>query len=50
VLNARTLLFASQRDFTQSRYDYVLATLQLQSAAGSLGAEDLQKANSWLKK
>jgi outer membrane protein len=50
VLNARTLLFASQRDFTQSRYDYVLGTLQLQSAAGSLGAEDLQQANSWLKK
>lgn len=50
VLNARTLLFASQRDFTQARYDYVLATLQLQSAVGALGAENLQQANSWLKK
>lgn len=50
VLNARTLLFASQRDFTQSRYDYVLATLQLQSAAGALGTEELQRANSLLKK
>lgn len=50
VLNARTNLFLAQRDFTQSRYNYILATLRLNVAAGSLDSEDLQQVNGWLKK
>jgi outer membrane protein len=50
VLNARTSLFLAQRDYAQSRYDYVLATLSLKAAAGTLGVEALQQVNGWLKK
>jgi outer membrane protein len=50
VLNARTQLFLAQRDHAQSRYDYVLAILNLKSSAGSLELNDLQQINGWLKK
>ena len=50
VLNTRTGLFLAQRDYTQSRYDYILATLRLKGATGSLAMEDLQQINGWLKK
>ena len=50
VLNTRTGLFLAQRDYTQSRYDYVLTTLRLKGATGSLSTEDLQQINGWLKK
>jgi outer membrane protein len=48
VLVARRNLFAAQRDYAQSRYDYLLNTLRLQEAAGSLSVEDLRTVNSWL--
>jgi outer membrane protein len=50
VLNTRTGLFLAQRDYTQARYDYILATLRLKGATGSLAMEDLQQINGWLKK
>jgi len=50
VLNTRTGLFLAQRDYTQARYDYILATLRLKGATGSLATEDLQQINGWLKK
>ncbi len=50
VLNARTQLFLAQRDYAQSRYDYVIAVLNLKSSAGSLETDDLQQINGWLKK
>ena len=50
VLNTRTGLFLAQRDYTQSRYDYILATLRLKGATGSLTPDDLKQINSWLKK
>jgi outer membrane protein len=50
VLNTRTGLFLAQRDYAQSRYDYILATLRLKSATGTLATEDLQQVNAWLKK
>lgn len=50
VLDARTGLFLAQRDYAQTRYDYILTTLRLKSSSGSLGADDLQQANGWLKK
>lgn len=50
VLNTRTGLFLAQRDYTQSRYDYILATLRLKGATGLLATDDLQQINGWLKK
>ena len=50
VLNTRTGLFLAQRNYTQARYDYVLATLRLKSSTGSLAPQDLKQINGWLKK
>ena len=50
VLNTRTGLFLAQRNYTQARYNYILATLRLKSATGSLTVEDLKQINGWLKK
>lgn len=49
VLNGQRDLFRARRDFSQSRYDYILNTLTLFQAAGALGEEDIQRVNSWLK-
>jgi outer membrane protein len=49
VLNVQRNLFSSQRDYLRSRYDYILNGLSLKSAAGNLGAEDLQRVNGWLE-
>lgn len=48
VLNSRRELFRAQRDHARARYDYILASLRLQRAAGMLDAEDLQQINAWL--
>jgi outer membrane protein len=49
VLNAQSDLFRAQRDYAQSRYDYVLNLLSLKQAAGTVSAEDMAKVNGWLK-
>jgi len=49
VLNAQSELFRSQRDYAQSRYDYVLNLLTLKQAAGTVSMDDLAKVNAWLK-
>lgn len=48
VLNARRELYRSQRDLSRARYDYIIASLRLQRAAGMLDAEDLTQINGWL--
>lgn len=48
VLNAQQNLLGALRDYSQARYNYVLATLQLKQAAGTLSTEDLMKVNGWL--
>jgi len=48
VLNSQRDLFRAKRDFAQSRYDYVLNTLSLLQAAGTLTVEDMQRVNGWL--
>ena len=50
VLNTQRLLFAAERDYSQSRYDYVLNTLLLKQAAGQINEKDLQAVNNWLGK
>ncbi len=49
VLNARTFLYASQRNYAESRYNYILNTLRLKLAAGSLSTIDLKLINDWLR-
>ena len=49
VLDARRELFRARRDFANARYQYVLNTLRLKQAAGTLGPDDLEEVNSWLR-
>ena len=48
VVAAERGLSEAQRDYARARYDYILETLRLKQAAGSLAPEDLAIANSWL--
>ena len=49
VINFRRDLLRSQRDYSRVRYDYVVSTLLLKQAAGSLSQEDLVGINKWLE-
>jgi len=49
VLNARQDLFRAQKDYSQSRYRYVLDMLRLKQAAGLLGMKDIELVNGWLE-
>ncbi len=42
LLNAQQQLFSSQRDLAQTRYNYLMATLRLRSAAGTLNLDDVR--------
>ena len=48
VLNRQSELFRSRRDLAVTRYAYVLNLLALRQAAGTLSAEDVERANTWL--
>ena len=48
VLNAQQTLFRSKRDFSQARYDYILAGLKLKLTSGKLSREDLIQINNLL--
>ncbi len=48
VLNVRRDLFRARRNHSQSRYDYILNTLRLKSAAGTVSVDDLRQINHWL--
>ncbi|MBL1275141.1 MAG: TolC family outer membrane protein [Ectothiorhodospiraceae bacterium] len=48
VLLSRRNLFSAQRDYAQSRYDYILNTLRLKQAAGILDIASLKAVNNWL--
>lgn len=49
VLNAQQRTFESQRDYKNAQYTYILGTLRLKQAAGTLSPDDLVPINSWLK-
>lgn len=49
VLNSQRELFRARRDYAQVRYNYVLETLSLKLAAGTLSALDIEQLNPWLK-
>ena len=49
VLNSQQGLFRARRDYAQVRYNYVLETLSLKLAAGTLSVVDVEQLNPWLK-
>lgn len=49
VLNAQRQLYAAVRDYNDARYDYILDTLKLKQAAGTLGPDDLNALAHYLK-
>ncbi len=50
VLDAQRLRYTAQSDYLRARYDYLLATLRLKQAAGSLKETDIAQINTWLDK
>jgi outer membrane protein len=48
VLNAQQQLYATQRDLARARYDTLINSLQLKSAAGTLQEQDLVQINTLL--
>jgi outer membrane protein len=50
VLNAQRQLYSAVRDYNDSRYDYILNTLQLKRGAGSLSPSDLMTLANFLKR
>ena len=48
VLNAQNTLFQAERDYANSRYDYILNLLRLKENAGLLSAEDVIRLDTFL--
>jgi len=48
VLDAQFILYRAKRDYARARYDYLLSTLRLKRAAGTLAPKDLEQVNSYL--
>lgn len=49
VLNSRREVFRAERDYAKSRYAYIIETLTLRQAAGTLSDADLDALNRWLQ-
>lgn len=49
VLDSQRELFRARRDYAQVRYNYLLETLSLKLAAGTLSSIDIEQINPWLK-
>ena len=48
VLLALQETFLAKRDYSRARYDYLLNTLRLKQASGTLSVDDLLKIDGWL--
>lgn len=48
VLNAQSSLIDAKRNHANARYDYILKSVQLKQAAGTLSPEDVRHINAWL--
>ncbi|NVD35560.1 TolC family outer membrane protein [Marinobacter lutaoensis] len=48
VLDAERAYYVALRDYANARYDYVINTLKLKQAAGTLSPQDLIALNNWL--
>ncbi|MFA6408680.1 MAG: TolC family outer membrane protein [Gammaproteobacteria bacterium] len=50
LLNAESGLYSAQKNFAIDQYQYLIQTLTLKQAAGSLSEQDLKIINNWLDK
>jgi outer membrane protein len=50
VLNAQSQLYTTQKDLAAARYNYLMSTLKLRQAAGTLTVNDLLAVNALLVK
>ena len=48
VLNAQNTLFRAERDYANSRYDYILNLMRLNENAGLLSPADILKLDAFL--
>lgn len=48
VLNAQQALYNARKIYTMDQYNYLISTLQLKQAAGTLNEKDLRLINTWL--
>lgn len=48
VLDSERAYYVALRDYANARYDYVINSLQLKQAAGTLSPQDLLDLNNWL--
>jgi outer membrane protein len=48
VLNAQNILFQAERDYANSRYDYILNLMRLKEQAGLLSPEDVYRLDTFL--
>ena len=49
VLNAQNTLFSAERDYANTRYDYVLDIMRLKEQAGLLSPEDINNLDGYLE-
>ena len=49
VLDAQGDRLESRRDLSRERYDYILNSLRLKQAAGTLSEEDVRRVDAWLR-
>ena len=49
VLESLRDTFRARSDYASARYDYIVGTLQLERAAGTLEAEDVARVGAWLE-
>jgi len=49
VLDSQQLVFQARSNYAKSRYNYILETLNLKQAAGTLSEEDVANINRWLQ-
>jgi len=49
VLNAQREVFRAKRDYARARYDYLLNTLLMKQAAGTLSGQDVALVSSYLQ-
>lgn len=49
VLNAQSDLIKAEQDYAVARYNYILQSIQLKQAAGTLNPDDVCVINAWLQ-
>lgn len=48
VLDSQREMYRAQRDYIRARHNYIISTLLLKQAAGTLVEDDIKKINGWL--